>query len=325
MIQSTKKILFVLMGVCSILITGLYIYITLNHSTYKKGLIEMKNNNQLHISISSQIEHKTLLYNDYTIHYYVSGQKHSDLILFLHPAFSDHHAFDQQIDNFSKNYCVISIDMIGHGLSQANQSSDQIDKSAQHIQKIIDSEGFKNAHLVGVSLGSLVAQHYAFQYPNSVKSLTILGGYDINKNDKAVAKSQTLVQVGLILRAVFSMKAFRQKTAEVSCFSERGSALFYETAKHFTRRSFKVMAGVKHIVKNRKSSQQVIPTLILTGEHDIDLAKKMAKSWHSYHTNSQYFCIENAGHCANMDKPKIFNKIVADFIHNNTTDQGNYF
>jgi 3-oxoadipate enol-lactonase len=57
--------------------------------------------------------------------------------------------------------------------------------------------------------------------------------------------------------------------------------------------------------------------LILTGEFDIELATIMAKEWHSELDNSKYFMIENAGHCANIDKPLEFNKILIEFIDGN--------
>ncbi len=66
----------------------------------------------------------------YSIHYYVSGAGNKDVVFFVHPAFSDHRAFDLQIEFFSKSYTVISIDLIGHGLSKAQKSKDKIDTSA---------------------------------------------------------------------------------------------------------------------------------------------------------------------------------------------------
>ncbi|MCK4888983.1 MAG: alpha/beta hydrolase, partial [Candidatus Aminicenantes bacterium] len=76
-----------------------------------KEIIQMNVNNESIVQIKSTIEHKTLKINDYEIHYFVSGKENSDLIVFLHPAYSDHRAFDQQIDFFSKNYRVITIDL----------------------------------------------------------------------------------------------------------------------------------------------------------------------------------------------------------------------
>ena len=274
----------------------------------------MKKNNELNIQIESSIDHNTLKMDDYEIHYYVSGKENNDPIVFLHPAFSDHRAFNQQIDFFSKNHSVITIDLLGHGLSKANKSKDKIDASIKHIEKILDIEGFDRAHLVGVSMGSLIAQYFALNYPEKVISLTALGGYDINKENKEVSKAQRSVNFKLVIRAVFSMKSFRKKASKQICKSEKGQALFYETTSLYKRKSFMVMQGLQNVIKDRQSIKPQYPTLMLIGEFDIELSKKMAKEWHSEIENSKIDLIENAGHCANLDKPLEFNRIVKEFI-----------
>lgn len=266
------------------------------------------------VNITEHIEHKTLKQDGYEIHYYVSGKKDKDLIVFLHPAFSDHRAFNQQIDFFSKDFRIITIDLIGHGLSRANKSKDKIDISEKHIDEIMKIEGFENTHLVGVSMGSLIAQYFAFKYPKKTKSLTALGGYDINKANKEIAKAQRYVNFKLIFKAIFSMESFRKETAKMTCKSEKGQAMFYETTSHYERKSFMVMQGLQNIIKDRKNLKPQYPTLILTGEFDIEVAKKIAKEWHAEINNSKYFMIKYAGHCANIDNPNKFNELVNDFI-----------
>jgi len=277
----------------------------------------MAGKNEFTVLIESSIEHKILKLDDYEIHYNVSGKENNDLVLFLHPAFSDHRAFDQQIDYFSKDYRVITIDLIGHGLSKANTSKDKIDASSEHIRKILKLEGHDSANLVGVSMGSLTAQYFALQYPDNVKSLTVLGGYDINKENKEVQKAQRASILGLIFRAAFSMKSFRMKTAEITCISKRGQVLFYESASFYNRKSFMVMQGLQNVIKDRKNIKQTYPTFILTAEFDIELAKKLAKEWHTNVDNSEFFMIKDAGHCANIDKPLVFNRLVKEFIDRN--------
>jgi pimeloyl-ACP methyl ester carboxylesterase len=251
----------------------------------------------------------------YEIHYNVSGRENKDLIVFLHPAFSDHRAFDLQIDYFSKDYKVITIDLIGHGLSKAYNSNDKIDASSEHIHKILELEGNDGANIVGVSMGSLIAQYFAVQYPDKVRSLIALGGYDINKENKEVEKVQRAANLGLIFRAAFSMKSFRKKTAEITCMTKKGQALFYETSSFYERKSFLVMQGLQKVIKDRKIIKPKYPTLILTGEFDIELAKKLAKEWHANLDNSEFFMIKEAGHCANMDDPLEFNRLVKEFIN----------
>ena len=277
----------------------------------------MKENNELMTLIENLIEHKTLPMKGYEIHYYVSGKQHADSVIFLHPAFSDHRAFDQQIDFFSKNYKVITIDLLGHGLSKAKKSKDKIDISSNHIKKILEIEAIDQAHFVGVSMGSLIAQYFALNHPKKIKSITVLGGYDINKENKEVAKAQRVVNIGLVFRALISMKSFRKKAAKLTCKSERGQILFYETESYYERKSFLVMQGLQKVMKRRENVIPKYPTLILIGEYDIELAKKIAKEWHSYLSNSEYYTIENAGHCANIDKPVAFNNLVTEFINKN--------
>jgi len=274
----------------------------------------MKKNTELNIQIKSPVEHKILKMDDYEIHYYVSGKKTNDVVLFLHPAFSDHRVFNRQIDFFSEKIKVITVDLIGHGLSKANKSKDKIDVSSKHIEKILELEGFDKAHLVGVSMGALIAQYFALNCPEKTKSLIALGGYNINKENKEVEKAQRSLNLSLIFRAVFSMKSFRKKTAEITCKTEKGQALFYETTGYYKRKSFMVMQGLRNIIKDRKNIKPKYPILILVGEFDIELSKKIAKKWHNDIENSEYIMIEDAGHCANIDKPLGFNKIVMEFI-----------
>jgi len=54
--------------------------------------------------------------------------------------------------------------------------------------------------------------------------------------------------------------------------------------------------------------------LILSGEKDIELSKKSSKKWHDSILNSNYYLIENAGHCANMDYAARFNEVVMNFL-----------
>ena len=142
--RNQKKILIVILGLIIIPILGFKIYFEIDNAVYNNKIKQMVDNNELTVQIESSIEHKTLNMDGYEIHYYVSGKENNDLIVFLHPAFSDHRAFDQQIDYFSKDFRVITIDLIGHGLSKANKSKDKIEASSEHIRKIHELERCKN-------------------------------------------------------------------------------------------------------------------------------------------------------------------------------------
>ncbi len=303
------KIFLIIVLIIITPIVGVKTYFEIDAAIYEHKINEINTS-----PVTSSIEHKTLNLDGYDVHYFVSGKENKDAIVFLHPACSDHRAFDQQIDYFSKNHCVITIDLIGHGLSKANESTDKIDASSEHIEKILEAEGIDKTHLVGISMGSLIAQYFALNHPDKVKSLISLGGYSINDKSKVFENVQGSINVGLLVKALFSMNAYKKETANITCNTEKGQALFYKTASLYERKSLMVMPGIPTIIQDRDSITPSYPMLILTGENDTDAVKKMEEDWHSKITNSEFAILKSAGHCANFDSPSEFNALVNDFI-----------
>ena len=310
-----KRRFFIIIACIITLLIGVKTYYFIGNRKYNKEMEKIQNTEQNH-KINSIIERKILEKNGYSVHYFVSGKIAGEAIVFLHPAFGDHKCFDHQIDCFSKDYRVITIDMLGHGLTGVGKSKDKISSTPVHIAEILSLEKIEKVHIAGVSLGSLLAQDFALKYPEKILSLTVLGGYNINKEQKEVAKSQQREMFKWLFKMIFSMDAFRRYTASVTVMDKVEQAHFYKSAKHFTRKSFTVMSGLDKLIADRPEVQRDYPLLILSGENDIELAVRLTKQWHEDDPESQIHIIENAGHCANMDNPETFNKILMEFISN---------
>ena len=270
----------------------------------------MRKEGFLNFGTEKIVQNKSIITDRNTIHYYISGNKHKSTILFLHPAFSDHTCFHNQIDFFSQEFRVITIDLLGHGLSEVINTKSKIDKSIEHIQEIMLAEGVDNIHLVGVSMGALLAQYFALKNSEKVLSLTVLGGYNINHEDKDIVEYQRKEMFGWMVRAVFSMDAFRRYAGRISAVNKEEQIKFYESAQGFSRRSFSVMASLEKLIEERPNPKRAYPLLILIGEEDNDLSKRLAESWYKEEPESKFHSIEKAGHCANMDNSEAFNKIV---------------
>lgn len=257
-------------------------------------------------------EHKILEYPGYNIHYYVSGNPNGQAIVLLHAAFADHRCFNRQLEFFGENYRIITMDMLGHGLSQANKTSDKIDKTACHIHQILEKESISKTHIVGVSMGSLLAQYFALEYPEC--TLSVLGGYDISSDNKQVNKAQRTEGLKWILKALFSMHLFRNYIAKVTVNNPELQPEIYEMANCFTRKSFMYMSGMRNVVKFRENTIIARPMLNMVGDRDLELAKHMALKFHRSMPEIKYQVISNAGHLANMDQPEMFNSVLDEFI-----------
>lgn len=257
-----------------------------------------------------------------SIHYFVSDndtQNRKGAMLFLHPAFANHHAFDDQIHFFSKEYTVITMDFLGYGLSRGFQTKERIHDSHGHIHEILVTEGIQKIHLVGVSLGGLLAQDFANRHPGKVASLSAVGAYDINDYDPSTEKAQRKIQIAFLMKALLSMRWFHKSTAKVSSFTEPAQHRFYQMNRQMKRSSLRYMATLGKIMNQSKAVYE-FPLCILYGEHDTELAIQLSQRWYSNHTGSKLIVIHDAGHCANMDNPEEFNEAVMSFLNEVTNE-----
>lgn len=77
----------------------------------------------------------------------------------------------------AKNHRVILIDHRSHGLSALSRGRYEISDVADDIAGVLDQLGVTRAHLVGYSLGSTIAQAFAFSYPGRVDKLVLVGAF----------------------------------------------------------------------------------------------------------------------------------------------------
>lgn len=113
------------------------------------------------------------IFNSKKINYIAKGKGNLLVILPGNTASSKVH--QEQIDYFSEYYCAVSIDFLGTG------KSDRITKikenwwrySAKQVNALINHLDYKNAIIIGVSGGAIVAMHLAADYPDKVVSLVL--------------------------------------------------------------------------------------------------------------------------------------------------------
>lgn len=241
------------------------------------------------------------------IHYWINEKKSSETIIFIHPAFADHTSFDDQIQFFSKDYQVITLDLIGHGKSLKTQKDDDIIKTSEYFNKLLEVESINKTHLVGVSLGALLIQDFANKYPEKVDSLCCIGGYDINNYHAEFHKENTEEQVKMMMKALVSIKWFAKNNKIFSAVTPEAQDKFYQMNVRFKKRSFAYLSKLSKLTNKYKTTNRNYPIMIGCGQYDNPLAIKVAIKWYESEPKSKLVIFENAGHLSNMDKPKDFN------------------
>jgi 3-oxoadipate enol-lactonase len=259
------------------------------------------------------MQEKQLKREAYSLYYYTAGDHDNEAIVFIHPAYGDHTCFHHQVDAFAKGYHLIFVDMLGHGKSQVRAGNVTIEKTADLVAEIIEKEGHTQAHLVGVSLGSLMAQAIAHKFPQQVKSVIICGGYSIFGDNSAITKTQNREIVKAIFLMIFNMDGFCRYVVKNTNVVEAEREVLYRAMQKFTRRSLPVMLGMGKILDKTPHTLSQ-PLLIVTGEHDLPIVLSNAQDWKKREPNAQLQTIPDAGHCANMDNPTVFNRVMGEFL-----------
>ncbi|MCI8462466.1 MAG: alpha/beta hydrolase [Lachnospiraceae bacterium] len=257
---------------------------------------------------------KQLKLKNSPIYYYLTGKEHKEWILFLHAAFVDHRMFRTQIEYFAENYNVLTLDIIGHGQSTNAKKGDSIAKMSEWMLQILQEEGIAQIHIVGISLGCVLAQDFANRHPQAVSSLACFGGYNINNFDPSMQKKNGSAQMLMMLKALFSVKWFAQANKKISAHTTQAQNEFYELNLGFPKKSFLYLASLNSLIGNDQAlPPRPYPLLIGCGQYDIPMELEIIKMWKDSEPDCKKIIFDGAGHCVNMDVPLKFNEELEKF------------
>lgn len=267
-------------------------------------------------NLERRLVNKTIQYKNNDITYFTNsnfGQIKNETIILLHPAFSDYRIFLGQFEAWDEKYNLIALDMPGHGKNNSLSRDVTLEDTSYIIEKILDEHGLAHVHLLGVSLGSLVAQGVADKIGDKIKSVTLVGGYSIHKNNKKILKAQNKERAKWIFMIIFAMNKFRAYVSTISTNTKDGQYVFNLGADLFTRKSFPAMQSLGKIFRDTEDTMQY-PMLLIVGDQDLPLALDSAKELALIEPNSQLEIIQNSGHCANIDQINQFNIVYEEFL-----------
>jgi non-heme chloroperoxidase len=134
-----------------------------------------------------------------TLKYIETGNEKGIPVILLHGYTDTGRSFQMTIDEMvalDPNLRVIAPDQRGHGSSSmpdARECAETPEKCfepaefAADIIALMDQKGIERAHIVGHSMGSVVAQEIALKHPERVHSMTLIGAL-VNAKESAVVR-----------------------------------------------------------------------------------------------------------------------------------------
>jgi pimeloyl-ACP methyl ester carboxylesterase len=110
--------------------------------------------------------------NGIDLHYDISGR--GQPLLFIHGLGSSGRDWHEQASFFSRHFQVVTFDLRGHGQSEKPPGPYSMPLFASDTARLLAVLGLAPAHVVGISLGGMVALQLAADSPATVRSLVIV-------------------------------------------------------------------------------------------------------------------------------------------------------
>ena len=111
-------------------------------------------------------------------------------IIFIHGVGLTKEIWEPQI-NFFKNYNTITYDLLGHGETPLKKSKVSLEDFSEQLANLINELNFNKIHLVGFSLGALIARHFASEHSDKLSSLILHGSiYKRTEDQKRVVRNR---------------------------------------------------------------------------------------------------------------------------------------
>ena len=249
--------------------------------------------------------------------FYVFNKKEqSSPIVFVHGVGLTYEIWQPQLD-FFKNYSNLSYDILGHGKSSLTKQNINFDDFSEQLIELINELKIEKIHLVGFSIGSLIARNFATRYSERLQSLILLGSIykRSEQQQKTVNERFEQAKKELKLSSQALKRWFTDKYLEnnpdtyekiSSILSANNMANFLKVYELFVRH------------KNDEDFEKIYcKTLVMTGENDVGSTIEMSQQLKDLINNSELKIIKDGKHLCGIECADDVNLAIKNFVDKN--------
>lgn len=255
---------------------------------------------------------------DIDVHY-VEGGAGDPLVLIMGFG-GDHLAWGFQMAAFAARHRVVAFDNRGAGQSDQPDVPYTTRLMAEDAVGLMDALGIERAHVLGVSLGGMIAQELALAHPERVRTLQL--HCTLARPDRylhALLETWRTVRLSLPLEAalraiglwLFAPATYNERPEFVEGLLRSAVANpFPQSLTGFLRQS---EAVATHDALDRLGDLRC-PTLVSAGEADILVPTRLVSEVAERILDAEFQVVPGAGHAYFWEEPETFNAMCLDFI-----------
>ena len=250
--------------------------------------------------------------------HYIYLKKDNTPLVFIHGVGLDHQMWKPQIENLNE-FSTITYDLLGHGKTPCKKEKLNLTDFSNQLNEILEHLNIEKIHLVGFSLGSLIALDFASKSEDKIDKLILIGTtYKRSREERSLVidrYNQAKLNKPISKQALkrwFSDEYLEKNSKTYDLFMD---ILNKNSVDH------KNFLKAYELFANHEDNAQVVKnitskTLVMTGSDDPGSTPAMSKKLAKDISNSSYIEIINGKHLCSIECADDVNMNIRNFINN---------
>jgi len=239
---------------------------------------------------------------------------HGPALFLLHGMNGNSRSWAQQLKTFADSHRVIAWDAPGYGLS--DPVAPDADAYAAQAANLLDHLGVERAHVIGHSMGGVIAERFCARHLDRAVSLVLSGTHWGNAAPEGAP---------LAAKYARRLQELEEMPAEEYGKVRAGKMLPSSTQPEV----FDLLAGVASEMRREgllNGGQMVektdnrpflptlkLPVLIITGDRDPVVKPQRSEAMMEFLPSARAVSLTGVGHAAYLEAPDVFNQTVREF------------
>jgi len=246
--------------------------------------------------------------------FYLLNQKKDAPIVLVHGVGLNHTIWEPQIDAFDNS--VLAYDILGHGKTPLNKDNISFDNFSNQLINLIDELKMKKIHLIGFSIGSLIARNFASKFNDRLESLTLLCSI-FNRTEK---QQQIVKDRFELVKKSKSLSKQALKRWFTDDYLEKNPNTYNKISSILEQNNMENFLKVYELFINHKDNEKFenikTKTLVMTGEKDVGSTPEMSENLSKVINNSKVKIISKGKHLCSIECADDVNMSIRKHIQN---------
>jgi pimeloyl-ACP methyl ester carboxylesterase len=237
-------------------------------------------------------------------------------VMLIHGVGADGTSWEQIAAALSPGFRVMWLDLRGHGRSGHISGALTLDDFVRDVVDVLDACGVPAAHIVGFSLGGMIAQGMGLNYAERVLRLVLLSavaGRTAEERQRVQARLSILREQGIA-----AITGAAQERWFTPAFIARNPDLVKRRMRQLKTNHAPSYAAAYTVFSTSDLGDRLhaihAPTLIATGEHDVGSNTRMARFMLEQIAGSRLEILSGLRHSILVEAPDLVTRLVTSFL-----------